>query len=240
MKHLMHIELMTEVSRPIDRFIPRIPKKTAPYEDRSVLRICTSTSIEKCSHAHPSIGFNLIVIPNDGSGSDRWMDVCQYFLELGEHGMLLRVYHFEVEDSMVMDSAELLKIEAVPDVLATDEHWITEEIVPKRISYAVIQEGNRIGNDSDILVVKETDTLDELGIFMPLPLVDDYLHCDRENHQEKLRQVNSKEDALSLKSEITALLGKACATPQTFKTMVVEQPKTVFKESFSLDGEQPF
>lgn len=207
MKHLMHVELMTEVSSPIDRFIPRIPNKTAPYEDRSVLRICTSTSIEKCSHAHPSIGLKLIVIRNDRSGSDAWMDDCQYFLELGQHGMLLRVYHFEVEDSVVMDSAELLKIKAVPDVLATDEHWITEEAVPKRISYAVIKEGNHIGgNDSDIIVVKEADTLEELGIFMPLPLIDSYLYCDRENHQKKLQDVKSKEDALLLKSEIIALL----------------------------------
>lgn len=222
MIHLQHIEMWKEGSEERGVFVPRIPGTRAPGENDAIPRICTSTSVEKCALAHPRIGYVLLEMTNDPNLADRVLEDMNCFLELNTFGILVRVYHFEVEEGLVETPETIAKNEWVPDVGKTDEHWIIEPITPSRVSYAILNE-KVIGFDrermqaiSSIEVTKEVNTLDELGVFMNGAPLECYISENRLKHEKERNKKMTKTEAISFKKKVETFSFETKIEPTPF------------------------
>lgn len=222
--HLMHIEQWKEDSAVIEMFIPRIPPERADGEDDTIERVCTSTSIEKCAKAAPHISYVLFGMTEDINLSDMVAEEFHYFLEFKESGMIVRVYHFDVPEHIVTSATSILEKGLVPDVLTTDEHWILDAVQPTAVRYAVI---GRNGNEVKIL--KESETLDGLGVFVRCEVFESYLFETRFSGNDELEKPMSREEAILFKNMIEENYFEELAIAQKRweqekKKMVVSHP----------------
>lgn len=111
---LYHISENTETV--IKKFIPRIPSCTAGGEDRSIKRICVSSSIECAMMGYPYS-----------------MDIIRDIYSREGMSRRVRVYTFNIEDIKEDDlvlTSKLIEDNLVPDAHISKEIWILNEIEP--------------------------------------------------------------------------------------------------------------
>lgn len=138
-KTLYHISRDFEEN--IETFIPRIPTRRAGDEDKTILRICTSDTLEGCMIAHPNLWYHMYEYPEaDYACPYEMMDRIVTLLDYeAEQGFLVKIYEFQVEKEHVMFPQELKEKGLLPDVDFTNEHWIIKETKPHQVYYAFIR-----------------------------------------------------------------------------------------------------
>ncbi len=110
-----------DIFKNIKVFIPRVPKSRMKNEDSITPRVCISNSIENCLSGLTYMSKYWKFITNDLETNFSLLDeVCL---------RVLKVYEFEVEDSIITPE-ELNAKDLVPDASTTNEYWSLKEIVP--------------------------------------------------------------------------------------------------------------
>lgn len=196
---LKHIEFWEEEVEKIKEFIPRVPSKTTLGEDKSIPRICTSTTIENCVKASPQTSYVLFGMLDEINLMEMSHQYFHYFLETAQYGMLVRVYHFEVEESIVRLPNEIHKAGWVPDALITDEHWLLEKVKPVRTSYAIVRRDE--SKRYSVEIVQEADSLEELGVFINCEILDHYLMLNRHENTSEIEKPKTYKEALLFKKK---------------------------------------
>lgn len=136
MYKLLHISKITSLI--IETFIPRVPKTRLGSENGVIRRICTTPSIEGCMVAHPYLSREFRNIKEHEDS---------LYVKDGKIGFLYRIYHFEVEKENVMNANEIGRLELVPDVSLTGEHWIMRNIKPEYITHLFITDIRSFTNE---------------------------------------------------------------------------------------------
>lgn len=139
---LFHISPFMDAE--VHQFEPRIPLNRADGEDKTIPRICTSTSIEGCIIGQPSILYEFHDYPQwEGMCPYQHMSSLHYLLVHGKSGLLMRVYHFEVSAEDINGPTYLKERHYVPDALETQEHWLLADATPVFVSYALLEQAKR-------------------------------------------------------------------------------------------------
>lgn len=187
---------------PVDVFYPRIPTSRANDEDATVKRICTAPTLEGCLSAHPNLLYYAHGYMHSATADPfEHMARLHALLEHGLSGILLRVYHFEVDKEKVYTDDTLMTFDFVPDAHVTGEHWILEECMPTKVSYMLLSGLNETEEkDRCTPVYTLFETLEEIGTFMPY---DDFYSTASKhpNANELLNKTFSKAEALSFKAD---------------------------------------
>lgn len=195
---LFHVSFYSD--KPVEVFSPRIPTSRAGGEDASVNRICAAPTLEGCIAAHPLlVYFAHGYMETEYADPYEQMSRMHMLLEHGEAGILLRVYHLEVDQSIVCNDDTLKEFRYVPDAHHTGEHWILEECVPEKVTYLLLK-----GFEEDAVTGKLVpnyllfDTLEEMGIGTVIPYDEFHLAIYRQpNPNELMVKKFTKEEALS-------------------------------------------
>lgn len=193
---LKHIEMWKPESQEIQLFTPRIPVHAATDGETETARICTAPSIPECCIAHESIPYVLFEMSGNSNLIEMSYEYFYHFLESAICGILVRVYHFQAEEDEVIDSETIQENNWVYDVERTKEHWITRPIRPYKVTYAIIN-----GDDDNIRVLQESDTIEELGVFMRLDKLDSYYRSNRDESSVFETKL-TKKDAMRFKEKV--------------------------------------
>jgi hypothetical protein len=119
---------------PWNPVFPCIPHHTLPDEDRSILRICTSTSLDGCL---TGIGLNRIA--KNGIESGGWgEDVFLPFTVL--------VFYVDWKDPWFLPTCEVSKY--VPDAFETNECWLLEPMLPDEVNHLWLVNGKVLDEHS--------------------------------------------------------------------------------------------
>jgi len=196
-----HIEIWKEGSQTIKEFVPRIPGNRAMGEDGSIPRICASTTIENCVKASPRTSYIFFGMLDDINLLEMSFEYFHWFLETAQYGMIVRVYHFEVDEAIAKHPKEIHKSGWVPDALITEEYWIMQNVKPVRISYAIVNRES--DEDYKLKIVEESDSLEGLGVFVNCEILEHYRMVNGFNDNSiDFKQPMTYADALSFKSKI--------------------------------------
>lgn len=117
---------------PVREFIPRIPKLSAPGEDKETPRICVSSSVDTAFRAAPQMGNILRALLDNGIIPVVYL----YRFYMKEYGVRDYLPPFAIKDK-------------VPDAIANREFWLLKP--PKRVSCT------KLLIHEDSVILKETD-----------------------------------------------------------------------------------
>lgn len=200
--HLLHLSPFEDGS--IELFEPRVPSRRNKSEDGTIPRICTSTSIEGCIIGHPHILYRFYEYPNERNSCPyEAMSHLHFLLEAGKGGMLLRVYHFEVDAQAIRTPDLLFENGLVNDARESQEHWLMENSTPASVSYLLLESIKKDEATGELkFEYSQFDSLDEIGT--PIKMDDFYFLMETSdptgsffNHQysvEEAREIVSRLD----------------------------------------------
>ena len=198
---LFHISRYREGEAAIEEFIPRIPENRMDGENDSMPRICVSDSLTGCFTATSNPSYEMYSYTREEYNCPyQHMSYLDILLEKNQSGQMYRVYHFEMDESEVVSPAELHEKGWVPDALETNEHWITANRKPDRISYIFLLSVTPGKGNFNFRFTEMQEELDAFGVMMGL----DELYFYTERRNQSLFQVYSKEVALEIKATVKA------------------------------------
>lgn len=196
---LFHVSRYSEGQAAIEEFVPRIPKNRMQGEDDSTPRICVSDNLLGCLRAMSNPAYEMYeYAESEYHCPYQEMSYLDVLLEKNQSGQMYRIYHFDMEKSEVVTPEELHKNGWVPDALKTNEHWITSNRKPDRVSYIFLHSVTKGKRAYEFRLSEEQDELETFGVMMPLD--DLYFHTNERN--EPLFQHYSKEKALEIKESL--------------------------------------
>lgn len=147
---MYHISL--DIFKNIEVFIPRVPKSIIKNEDSTIPRVCISDNLKNC----------LMGMTYMSKYWKRVTDDCDTNFELFDGDevcpRILKVYEFEIEDSLVTPE-ELNDKNLVPDAIQTNEYWSLKEISPVKNYFIKIKDLVEDSNSFKILSL-EYDIVD--------------------------------------------------------------------------------
>lgn len=195
---LFHVSFFS--NEPVEVFSPRIPVHRASSEDTTVNRICAAPTLEGCIAAHPLLAYYAHGYM-ETEYADPYEQMCRMhmLLEHGEAGILLRVYHLEVDKSLTCDDDTLKEFGYVPDAHQTGEHWILEECVPEKVTYMLLKDFKEDAVTGKLVPnYLLFDTLEEMGIGTTVPYDEFHSAIYRQpNPNELMVKKFAREEALS-------------------------------------------
>lgn len=156
---LLHIEEFKSGKEVIRQFKPRIPGARCMNENGTELRVCVAKRIEECASAHPRLVYQMVnYLQDENFCPYEHMSFHRYLVDSDMAGKIIRVYHLNVPVSSVKTPEDLQDL--VPDAWKTREHWITNVVVPEKVTYAFIQYDT---DKEKFQVIRESETLEGLG-----------------------------------------------------------------------------
>lgn len=215
---LFHVSRYSEGKEAIQEFVPRIPKNRMDGENDSMPRICVSDNLIGCFRAMSNPAYEMFeYAESEYYCPYQGMSYLDILLEKNQSGQMYRIYHFDMETSEVVTPAELHEKGWVPDALKTNEHWITANRKPDRVTYIFLHSVTKGKRTYEFRLSDEQEELETFGVMMPLD--DLYFYTDQRN--EPLFQQYSKEKGLEIKECLAkerAVLSAKSQEPQTRST----------------------
>lgn len=205
--HLSPIE-----DQEIKRFVPRVPTSRSAEENGTIGRVCVAPTLEGCVLAHPNLIYRMVhYLSLEYACPYQHMGFYHQLLEKGETGVLLRVYHLEMDPNELYTSEHLVSQSYVPDALTTGEQWIMSECEPSETSYllikSIIQNEDTKEFSMDYTIY---DSLEECGAFVPYDefyflLMNEKTSVDvshkKFSYEESIEIMQQIEDAKTVRSQ---------------------------------------
>lgn len=193
---LFHISRYREGEGAIQEFVPRIPRNRMEGENDSLPRICVSDNLNGCFTATSNPSYEMYSYQRESSHCPyQQMSHMDILLEKNQSGQMYRVYHFDMDETEVVTPKELHEKGWVPDALETNEHWITANRKPDRISYIFLLSVTPGKGKFNFRLTEPQEELESFGVMMRLDEL--FFHTQRNN--ESMFQVYSQEMAIQLK-----------------------------------------
>ena len=136
--HLSHTDLGASVL-----MHPRIPDSSPSLEEHTTKRVCVSNSVQGC----------IIAIPDHNAD---WNSQRKKMLS---HGYIYAIRKSDIPSSHFVDNSEIVKKRLVFDANITEESWITQPVLMKRVGEIEYGVGDQ---DSVVLRYKPLRTNDEM------------------------------------------------------------------------------
>lgn len=196
---LFHISRYREGVEAIQEFVPRIPGNRMEGENASIPRICVSDNLNGCFTATSNPSYEMYSYQRENSHCPyQQMSHLDILMETNQAGQMYRVYHFDMDESEVVTPAELHGKGWVPDALETNEHWITANRKPDRISYIFLLSVTPGKGKFNFRLSDVREDVEAFGVMMRL----DDLYFYTNDRNESMFQRYTMESALQIKATV--------------------------------------
>lgn len=196
---LFHVSRYREGEEAIQEFVPRIPRNRMEGENDSIPRICVSDNLNGCFTATSNPSYEMYSYQRENSHCPyQQMSHLDILMETNQAGQMYRVYHFDMDESEVVSPGDLHEKGWVPDALETNEHWITENRKPDRISYIFLLSVTPGKGKFNFRLSGVQEDVEAFGVMMRL---DDLFFYTNERNESMFQQY-TKEMALQIKSTV--------------------------------------
>lgn len=196
---LFHVSRYREGEGAIQDFIPRIPRNRMNGENDSMPRICVSDNLMGCFTAMSNPSYEMYSYQRESYHCPyQQMSHMDILMETNQAGQMYRVYHFDMDEPEVVTPAELHEKGWVPDALETNEHWITANRKPDRISYIFLLSVTPGKGKFNFRLSEVQEDVEAFGVMMRL----DDLYFYTNDRNESMFQQYSMESALQIKATV--------------------------------------